>query len=167
MMDFQHQQQQQQYESQRQEEESVLFIPNGGASNEIEISSSHHHHQNSSGNNTIEIVTAVAIPNTIRPPMIPSSANVHPSVLFAKRLGILCSGLFLAFISFFDAYVFLALNIFHRLSVQLAGIFWACSCLSLIVGSVLGCYHGKWRYLAPGIVLSHLASVWINLVMDV
>lgn len=115
--------------------------------------------------NNMEILTAVALPNTIRPPVIPS--NVHPSVLFAKRLGILCSGLFLALITYLDAYVFFTLNIFHRLSAQLAGIFWAFSCLSLLLGSVVGCYQGKWRYLAPGIVLNHLASVWINLVMEV
>jgi hypothetical protein len=189
MMNFHQKQQQQQQRQEEQEEESVLFLPR--ASKEVELLShstaaaaaaaAHAAHPNKENNHpvnmmnpnmmrddrqaTMEILTAVALPNTIRPPVIPST--VHPSVLLAKRLGILCSGFFLALITYIDAYVFFTLNIFHRVSAQLAGIFWAFSCLSLLLGSVWGCYHGKWRYLAPGIVLSHLASVWINLVMEV
>jgi hypothetical protein len=114
----------------------------------------------------VEILTAIAIPDTIRPPMLQSS-TVHPSVSFATRLAILIIGLVLASLTYVDAFIFLTLNLFDSFSAQLAGVFWAFSCLSLIVGSVIGCSRGQWRYLAPGIVLSHLASVWINLVTEI
>ena len=144
------------------EDTSTTFISNEHEHEHENFTSMTAQSHNQRGNE-IEIIAAVAVPNTIRPPKVTTST--HPSVIFAKKLAILLCGLFLAFISFLDSWIFFQMKLWHRLSFSIAAIFWAISTISLVCGSCLGAYKGKWRYLAPGIVTYHVAAFTVDLVM--
>ena len=176
------------------DEESVSFIPTGVLASSASSNSNNHHlmysiddtddttaftsnenvstsikyqtqnQQGQQGQQGHEVIAvAVAVPNTIRPPQL--QTNIHPAVTFAKKLAILLCGLFLTCASLFDAWIFFELKSWHKVSFTLAAVFWTISTICLLVGSFVGFYKGKWRYLAPGIVMSHIASFIIRLIM--
>eukprot|EP00979_Chaetoceros_neogracilis_P006054 scaffold1202_cov257-Chaetoceros_neogracile.AAC.1 len=178
----------------RSDEESVSFIPTGIQASST--SSGNHHltysidgsedtsttfisndnyntsaaaqlqSQNQQGNE-VEIVAAVAVPNTIRPPKVRTSTYTHPSVTFAKKLAILLCGLFLAYISSLESLVFFAYKsiVRHELTFFLISAVWAISTMCLVAGSIVGAYKGKWRLLAPGIAAYHTATLISRLVI--
>mmetsp|Transcript_4877 Transcript_4877/g.7402 ORF Transcript_4877/g.7402 Transcript_4877/m.7402 type:complete len:195 (+) Transcript_4877:136-720(+) len=140
---------------------TTAFTSNENLSTTRSINFQTQNQQGQLGNEVIAV--AVAVPNTIRPPQL--QTNVHPSVAFAKKLAILLCGLFLTILSFFDAWLFFELKYWHKVSFTLAAVFWGISTICLLVGSFVGAYQGKWRYLAPGIVMSHIASFIIGLIL--
>ena len=110
----------------------------------------------SNGEYQIDVITAVPVPNTIRPPRVVKSD--HPGVTMVKRLLILISGLFIALISFLDSKVFWKMNYWHKWEFKLAACFCFLATFFLIAGSCVGAYKGQWRFIAPGIVLFYVAS---------
>ena len=111
----------------------------------------------------LEVITAIPIPNTIRPPKIRKA--VHPSIIFVKKLSILLIGFFLAFISYLDSFIFLNINYMHRATFTIAATLWGLGAFSLVVGAIWGAVKGQWRMLAPGIVLNHAAGFIIRMVI--
>lgn len=106
-------------------------------------------------------IIAVAVPETIRPPKLRKATD--PAVKNIKKLIIFLCGMFMAFLFYLDATVFLySSHYMHRFTFTVAAIFWSFAALALVVGSILGARRGEWRMLAPGIVLSHAASFLIR-----
>lgn len=106
-------------------------------------------------------IIAVAVPETIRPPKLRKATD--PAVKNIKKLIIFLCGMFMAFLFYLDASVFLySSHYMHRFTFTVAAIFWSFAALALVVGSILGARRGEWRMLAPGIVLSHAASFLIR-----
>ena len=106
-------------------------------------------------------IIAVAVPETIRPPKLRKATD--PAVKNIKKLIIFLCGMFMAFLFYLDASVFLyGSHYMHRFTYTVAAILWSFAALALVVGSILGARRGEWRMLAPGIVLSHAASFLIR-----
>ena len=114
----------------------------------------------SAGASGIEIVTAVPIPNTIRPPKL--AKQIHPSVQNVKKMSIFLVGTLMAYICYYDAQFFVAGD-YHKTVITAAIVFWSLAALALVVGTVLGVMRGEWRMLAPGIILSYGASYIMRL----
>lgn len=110
----------------------------------------------SNGEYQIDVITAVPVPNTIRPPRVVKSD--HPAVTCVKRALILCSGLLLASLSFVDSQYIWQMNYWHKWEFTMAACFWFLATFFLLAGSCVGAYKGQWRFIAPGIVLCHVAS---------
>lgn len=110
----------------------------------------------SNGEYQIDVITAVPIPNTIRPPRVVKSD--HPGVTMVKRLLILLSGLFIAYLSFIDSIILWGINSWHKWEFTIAACFCFLATFFLVVGSIVGAYKGQWRFIAPGIVLFYAAS---------
>jgi hypothetical protein len=143
--------------------DTTAFTSNENFSGNNSHTQNQQNQQNQQGQQGHEVIAvAVAVPNTIRPPQL--QTNIHPAVAFAKKLAILLCGLFLSFVSWIDASVFIQLKNWHKVSFTLAAVFWTISTICLLVGSFVGFYKGKWRYLAPGIVMSHIASFIISMI---
>ncbi len=110
------------------------------------------------------LVMATVIPNTIRPPQVSSTSANDPSNKIVRQIAILFSGLIICMISAFDAFVFLEFDWGSKF-LYIAGFCWALSTIALLIGTFYGAYVGQWRMLAPGIVLSHVASFLLRMVV--
>lgn len=110
----------------------------------------------SNGEYQIDVITAVPVPNTIRPPRVVKSD--HPGVTMVKRLLILLSGLFIAYLSFIDSIILWGINSWHKWEFTIAACFCFLATFFLVMGSIVGAYKGQWRFIAPGIVLFYAAS---------
>mmetsp|Transcript_10909 Transcript_10909/g.15889 ORF Transcript_10909/g.15889 Transcript_10909/m.15889 type:complete len:156 (+) Transcript_10909:132-599(+) len=110
----------------------------------------------------IDTAVAVAVPNSIRPPkVVPADSN--PASTRVKKLSILMVGLFVSYMNFVQAIVFIYLGFGNKIMVT-AGTVWFLSAVSLLLGGIYGAFKGQWRMLVPGILLSHLSSFVVRMV---
>jgi hypothetical protein len=109
----------------------------------------------------LPILVATAVPHSIRPPRIYLDYDRPPS--FSKKASILACGLLFAFLSYIDSVVYIEFSFGNKIKL-FAGLLWLVSCVTLLIGSVIGFMRGQWRMLAPGIIASHIATFLIQLI---
>lgn len=136
------------------DEEELSFVPESASTSK---STNVDHQQDDH-----PILVATAVPHSIRPPQIYLDHDKPPS--FSKKASILVCGLLFAFMSFIDSVVYIEFSLGSKIKL-FAGLLWLLSCITLLLGSIVGFMRGQWRMLAPGIIASHLAAFMIRLVI--
>ena len=112
------------------------------------------------------ILYATVIPDTIRPPQVVNYEEEPPTVI--KRMSILVVGLFLSYLAIVNFYVSELLTKYRYLNHQY--IFWCSAVFYFLAifltfgGAIWGAVRGQWRFLVPGLVLSHVGAFMIAIV---
>ena len=111
------------------------------------------------GPNGQAIYSAVAVPDTIRPPKVSKSQIKEDPISirsFSKRICILLIGLILSLMTFWEC-----IELFFARKVFLGFCFLGAT-VGLLIGTFVGVFRGQWRILVPGLILQHIVFTTLS-----
>lgn len=148
-------------------EESIEFSTNDTfGPSDTEIAMTPFHNGDKDFMMDTPILYATAIPDTIRPPQTINYEDEPPTVI--KRMSILVAGLFLTYLALVNFIVseFLIQTKYmnHQTIFWFSAAFYFFAVFLTLGGSIWGAMRGQWRFLVPGLILSHVGAFLIHIV---